>query len=52
MAPKKKPPELERAEQLVDFLQAVALGEREATEDEVAKATEELGKLLPDRNLN
>ena len=37
-----------RAEELIDFLQAVAIGERQATEAEIEQASAELDKLLAD----
>ena len=37
-----------RAEELIDFLQAVAFGERAPTEDEIEHASAELDELLPD----
>lgn len=40
--------DLARALGLVEFLQDVALGERKATEAQVAKASAELDELLPD----
>lgn len=39
---------MSRAEELADYLEAVALGEREATDAEVDEAISELDKLLPD----
>jgi hypothetical protein len=36
-----------RAEELVDFLQDVALGKRQATDKEIEDATKELDKYLP-----
>lgn len=48
----KSTPEQRRAEELVDFLQAVALGEHEATDQEVTEAQEELYKLLLDSGLH
>jgi hypothetical protein len=39
---------LTRAEQLIDFLQDVALGKRAATEREVYEAKVELDQYLPD----
>ena len=37
-----------RAEELIDFLQAVAIGERHPTGAEIEQASAELDKLLPD----
>lgn len=39
--------DLLRAEELIDFLQEVALGKRTATDDEVNQATKELDEFLP-----
>jgi hypothetical protein len=43
-----KTPEHARAEELVDFLQDVALGKREATTNECEEAMAELDKYLPE----
>lgn len=37
-----------RAEELASYLEAVALGQREATDAEVAEAVHELDAVLPD----
>jgi hypothetical protein len=43
-----RPPKRSRADELVDFLQDVALGKRKATEQQIDDAQEELNQLLPD----
>lgn len=42
------PPERSRADELIDFLQDVGLGKRDATEQEVEDAQKELDNLLLD----